>query len=256
MATAQTRQQFPNLGAPLVTDTGLLTQEWRQFFSTLWARTGSAVGGLDIKIGTMLPYGGASVPEGYLLCDGSEVLRASYPNLFTAIGTVWGNGNGTTTFNLPDARGKSLIGKSGAFALGSTGGVNEVTLTEENIPEHTHVLVDPGHTHGATSGAHTHTVTDPGHTHAVTDPGHVHTSLVANALGTAGTDPNSVAGNTGNAVTGISLANATTGITLGSGSGTTTIDSAVTDITMEPVGSGDEFSIQNPYIAVNWIIKS
>lgn len=235
---ASSRQQFPNLGAPVVSPEGLLTQEWRQFFAVLWARSGSAIGGLDIKTGTMLPFAGSAVPEGYLLCDGRAVKRIDYPNLYAVIGTTWGAGE-SGTFNLPDSRERSLLGATtGDFALGSSGGIKDLALAVENLPVHSHEVDDPGHTHGATTGAHTHTVIDPGH---------VHTAAVPDSLGTAGAAAGAAAGNTGSA---------TTGITLGDATGSTTIDSATTGIELETTGEGKEFSVQNKYIAVLWMIKT
>lgn len=60
--------------------------------------------------GTVLPFAGSSAPTGWLLCDGSAVSRSSYPNLFAKIGTTYGAGDGTTTFNLPDTRGEFIRG--------------------------------------------------------------------------------------------------------------------------------------------------
>lgn len=60
--------------------------------------------------GTILNYGGTSVPAGYLICDGSAVSRTTYASLFASIGTAFGIGNGTTTFNLPDLRGRFVRG--------------------------------------------------------------------------------------------------------------------------------------------------
>ena len=64
-----------------------------------------------IPAGSMLPYGGATAPPGWLLCDGSAVSRTTYAALFAAISTAFGAGDGSTTFNLPDARGRVLVGK-------------------------------------------------------------------------------------------------------------------------------------------------
>ena len=65
--------------------------------------------------GMIAPFAGPSdkVPAGWLLCDGREVSRSDYQNLYTAIGVAWGKGNGSTTFNLPDLRGMFLRGVSG-----------------------------------------------------------------------------------------------------------------------------------------------
>lgn len=60
--------------------------------------------------GVILPYGGSNAPDGYLLCDGSEVSRSTYSDLFDAIGTNYGDGDGSDTFNLPDLRGQFLRG--------------------------------------------------------------------------------------------------------------------------------------------------
>jgi len=65
--------------------------------------------GFVIPVGTLLPYAGAVVPEGWLLCDGTSLLRATYPELFAAVGTSWG-ATDATHFNLPDMRGRSAFG--------------------------------------------------------------------------------------------------------------------------------------------------
>ncbi len=103
-----------------------------------------------VPAGTMLDFGGASAPLGYLLCDGSLVARADFPRLFAAIGTLYGPGNGVDTFRLPDARGRVLVGFDGsqtAFnALGKTGGAVTHTLTAAEMPAHAHTVPQHGHT--------------------------------------------------------------------------------------------------------------
>ena len=150
----------------------------------------------SLPVGAVLPFAGSSAPSGYHLCDGSAVSRASNPNLFAAIGTTWGTGDGSTTFNLPDLRGRVWAGVDGtagrltnasdaAFgahaALGNVGG-NQLVQT---------------HTH-ATS------ITDPGHTHTITQAiglsGGASAGFVATPNGT-GTTPNTTGSNT----TGITL---------------------------------------------------
>jgi microcystin-dependent protein len=64
--------------------------------------------------GIILPYSGQGTPEGYLFCDGSPVSRTTYADLFSAIGTTWGSGNGSTTFNLPNLNEVWLKGSSTA----------------------------------------------------------------------------------------------------------------------------------------------
>lgn len=79
----------------------------------------------------------------WMLCDGSAISRTTYSTLFALIGTSYGFGNGSTTFNLPDFRGKTTRGyHSGDATFGAyvSGGANSVTLVENNIPEHTHTF--------------------------------------------------------------------------------------------------------------------
>lgn len=66
-----------------------------------------------IPIGTIIAFGGTTIPTGWLLCDGTEVSRTTYSALFTAMGVSWGGGNGSSTFNLPDLRGRFLRGRDG-----------------------------------------------------------------------------------------------------------------------------------------------
>ena len=64
----------------------------------------------DNPIGTILPYGGTEAPKGWMLCQGQAVSRTGYADLFAVIGTSFGTGDGSTTFNLPDLRGEFLRG--------------------------------------------------------------------------------------------------------------------------------------------------
>jgi microcystin-dependent protein len=61
-------------------------------------------------VGTITQYAGAAAPTGYLLCDGSAVSRSTYADLFAILSTTYGSGNGSTTFNLPDFRGRVQMG--------------------------------------------------------------------------------------------------------------------------------------------------
>jgi len=112
--------------------------------------------------GVVLDYAGGTAPEGWLLCFGQSVSRTTYANLFAAIGTTYGSSDGST-FNLPDYRGRVLVGKDdmgGSAAsrmtsagsgitgttLGASGGSQTHTLTEAQLASHTH-----------TQNAHSHT---------------------------------------------------------------------------------------------------
>lgn len=99
------------------------------------------ISGLDgFPIGGIAAYGGTAIPDGWLLCDGSTVSRELYSDLFKAVGTVFGEGDGSTTFNVPDYRDKFVLGAGGEVDLAETGGEKEVTLTVDEIPPHTHPM--------------------------------------------------------------------------------------------------------------------
>ena len=82
-----------------------------------------------IPTATIVPWSSASVPSGFLECNGAAVSRSTYSALFAIVGTTYGAGDGATTFNLPDLQDNVAIGKSGTKALASTGGANTVTST-------------------------------------------------------------------------------------------------------------------------------
>ena len=118
--------------------------------------------------GIIMPFAGTVAPQGYLLCDGSAVDRTTYATLFGVIGTTFGAGDGSTTFNLPDLGGRVPLGVSSTHLLGSTGGSETVTLTESELPAHVHVVPQHGHedTIEATTPAFSHSITQPAFNYA------------------------------------------------------------------------------------------
>jgi len=118
-------------------------------------------------VGEIKHFGNATVPAGFLECDGSTPLRASTPDLFAAIGTTWGAGNGTTTYTLPDLKtaGRFLRSRSGLVAAG--------TYQTADIAAHNHTATASTTITSITvaaDGTHNHTVTssDSGHFHDIT----------------------------------------------------------------------------------------
>jgi microcystin-dependent protein len=117
--------------------------------------TGQFMSGIQgVNTGIIIPWGSTSVPSGFLECDGSAVSRATYAALFAIVGTTYGSGNGSTTFNVPDLTDKTILSRSNNKALASTGGANTVansasvggslsntTLTTAQIPSHSHAQV-------------------------------------------------------------------------------------------------------------------
>jgi len=118
-------------------------------------------------IGKICDFGGSSAPTGWLLCDGSAVSRTTYASLFAIIGTTYGAGDGSTTFNLPNCKGKTSVGFNAAEAefdaLGETGGekTHLLTAAESGLPAHTHTAyVTANGTTGV--GAYAFTGSTPG----------------------------------------------------------------------------------------------
>lgn len=93
---------------------------------------GGGGGGDTLPIGIILPLSSDTIPEGYLLCDGSEISRTTYSTLFSVIGTTYGAGDGSTTFNIPDLQGKVPVGQDSEDtdfdALGETGGGKQTMI--------------------------------------------------------------------------------------------------------------------------------
>lgn len=126
--------------------------------------------------GMVIAYGGVSVPSGWLEANGAAVSRTTYASLFAAIGTTYGAGDGSTTFNLPDLRGRTVVGAGAGpgltdRVLGTGYGTENVTLSQANLPN-----VNLNATTSA-AGSHAHTVDPP----ITGSSSHSHTGTTANA---------------------------------------------------------------------------
>jgi microcystin-dependent protein len=123
---------------------------------TTWQSTAPAVSA-GVPTGSVTAYAGSTAPSGWLLCFGQAVSRSTYADLFAVIATTYGAGDGSTTFNLPDARGRVAVGKDNmggtsanrmttggsgidGSTLGASGGTQTHTLTEAQMPAHTHTV--------------------------------------------------------------------------------------------------------------------
>ena len=161
--------------------------------------------------GTIVDYAGSALPNGWLLCYGQAVSRTTYAALFAALGTIWGSGDGSTTFNLPDLRGRATFGldnMGGTAAgrisvtmtgttLGTTGGVETSTITTQaQLPNVTFsvTITDPGHVHTV------------GSTQNVGGGGGFGTAITSNQLGTVQTTLSHTTGITASATSGGSSA--------------------------------------------------
>jgi len=243
-------------------------------------------------IGAILEWPSNTIPTNWLLCNGQAVSRTDYSELFAVIGTTYGAGDGSTTFNVPDRRGNIAIGKNDSDTdfntLGKTGGAKKRTLVLANIPSHSHTFTGTAHTH--TLNGHTHSV--GAHSHGLNSHTHSIPALSGTAA-SAGSHSHSVrslanAANTGGnnylrewsksgdtATNGVGSAGAhthsvtTTASTSGKASGSTANSSAfntgansgntsstTATGTVAATGSGTEFDIMNPHIVQNFIIKA
>lgn len=102
----------------------------------------AAPSGVGIPAGVITAFGGAAAPTGWLMCDGAAVSRTTYADLFAALSTSYGVGDGSTTFNLPDLRGRIPVGKGSNVAV-DTLGENDGVAEANRRPQHRHTA----HTH-------------------------------------------------------------------------------------------------------------
>lgn len=221
------------------------------------AKLTSAVANALNPAGSMVMFPGSAAPAGWLLCDGGNYARTAFPDLFAALGAAsspWGLPSGTT-FNVPDMRGRVPVGKDAGQAefagLAQAGGSKSLTLSQAQMPVHTHT--QDAHAHS--NAAHGHGVTDPAHSHnAGTNPDTSNIDFVINRGTGIESDRIPSGGNTTDRVyvtyTHDTSANGT-GISIQASS----VSIANNTATNQNAGGGQAIDMTQPYRVVNFIIK-
>jgi microcystin-dependent protein len=174
-----------------------------------------------VPVGSVILWGSSNIPSQWLACDGSAISRSQYGVLFSVIGTTYGAGDGSTTFNIPDTRTRTVRGAGTGYALGSTGGADSYLIGISNIPYHGHNLTDPGHSHNLNNAAQNNQFNNG--TAGVNRLAQIASSLAA----------------TNSATTGV------------------TVSPSLRDASDNPViGAQQNQTVVNPYTVMNYIIRS
>lgn len=212
-----------------------------------------------MPVGSIVTYSGITSPNGWLICDGSEVSQTSYPRLFSVIGNLYGTPINNSNFVLPNLGDRVPIGKSNITSIGNLGGNSSITLSVSQLPSHTHT----GTT--VSSGIHTHTGTTDisgTHNHTINDPGHTHTQWTINDdFNNSGGNPPGFAGDSAGYSTWSNINSSTTGISVNSSGNhahtftTENSESHNHTFTSDSTGSGSTIDIRNKFIVLNYIIR-
>ena len=120
---------------------GVVSEEGTKITASIMNNIENGIAENLVPTGSILSYAGNNAPEGWLICDGSAISRSDYSDLFNILGTLYGEGDGSTTFNIPDMRGRVAVGlnSSGNFNnLGKEIGEETHTLSINEIPSHNH----------------------------------------------------------------------------------------------------------------------
>ena len=228
----------------------------------------------QVPAGIISAFAGVNAPAGWLMCAGQAVSRTEYSALFTALSTTYGAGDGSTTFNIPDLRGRAIAGVdnmggtdagrlSVANTLGTATGTETVTLTsaESGVPAHAHAntVTNNAVTSGGQSQDHSHTFSTGGRS---ADHNHGLNALAGNDQG-YGFGHGRAAGGTQfglNYVTGgASADHSHSGTTIGASvNHTHSVTSNVTigNVNNTAANAASAHSNMQPTIVLNYIIKA
>lgn len=223
-----------------------MADEWRTVFFNFLEEPP-----MLIAPGCVMMHVATGAPDGWLLCNGQAVSRTDYAALFAILGTYYGDGDGSTTFNLPNLAGRCVIGPDpdtpGMTSPGNAGGERNHVLTEAETGTHNHLQNSHNHlqnSHGHTQDSHNHTQNS-----------HQHVQL-GNAAFLAGTQfgvNNAVAANP--LASSTNPATATNQATTATNQATTATNQTTT-ATNQAAGGGAAHNNMQPYLVLYYIIKT
>lgn len=217
---------------------------------------------MTLPIGSITAFAGTSstVPEGWLMCDGRELLISEHQSLFNIIGYTYGRSPCSLKFSIPNLNGRVVVGNNRNTRLGSKGGKDNIILDETHLPSHRHtgsILNAGGHNHSGSSilngGTHNHSINDPGHTHT-------QTTVNDDFNNSGGMNPSFAADSAGERVWS-NISTSQTGITLNNSGDHTHALSINQDgshshsLVIDSIGSNAPVDIRQSFIRLNHIIK-
>jgi microcystin-dependent protein len=240
------------------------TSTWEPVVSGVQGPTGPTgpTGATGIPTGTVNAYAGSTAPTDWLLCFGQAVSRSTYSALFAVVSTTYGVGDGTTTFNLPDLRGRGIAGADNmggtdagrlslANTLGTSGGSETVTLTaaQSGVPAHSHANTVTNNTVSTGAGS-PHTHIQDAHAHEIHRSNSAATSVAPDASAHY-----RIQVNTGAALTN-TQGNVATNQNESAHTHSVTSNVAISNVNNSVAPAAESHSVLQPTMVLNYIIKA
>jgi microcystin-dependent protein len=230
------------------------------YYDSYWVEISGGRGDTN-PVGSVTAFAGATAPASWLLCAGQAVSRTVYASLFATIGTTYGAGDGSTTFAVPDLRGRTVAGLDNmggtdagrldiANSSGTVVGSQYVTLTSAEMPSHTHTQNSHNHTqnsHNHSQNSHNHSQNAHAHNFTARWQGSsaVGVNMSAPSFGT----PYGIGGGYVEAATATNIATTATNIA-------TTATNIATTATNQHTGGDGAHNNMQPTMVLNYIIKA
>lgn len=220
----------------------------------------SALGGAGaVPVGVVNPFAGANAPSGWLLCYGQAVSRTGYPVLFSTLSTIYGSGDGSTTFNIPDMRGRVVAGEddmggtAASRLTSAVSGLNGATLgaTGGNQIMHAHSHANTASFSGSFTGTGaSHNHGQDAHSHGIQ-----RSNVTASSTNTDGSSIYQLVQNSGAGYSTTQTSTATNQATSITPAGTISGTVTMTNATFPETAGGSSQNVQ-PTIVLNYIIKA